>query len=183
MKYFWVLIVFSLLFISFHAMAQDTPEGKTTKAVSIAEEITEMRSTLARNVIKTDTEITEDTFKNVCGAVGKRVKEIADKEGVKIRHAAIKNRNPGNIAAPEEVRRILTLDNNRDMRSIWDTTEYDGKRYRRYIKPIFVEDSCLACHGPKDKRPKFIVDKYPDDKAYDFKTGDLRGIIEVMIPE
>ena len=51
------------------------------------------------------------------------------------------------------------------------------------MKPIFVEDACLACHGSKDKRPFFIVDKYPEDRAFDFKTGDLRGMVEVLFPE
>jgi hypothetical protein len=25
-----------------------------------------------------------------------------------------------------------------------------------------------------------IVEKYPEDKTYDFNTGDLRGIVEVI---
>ena len=61
--------------------------------------------------------------------------------------------------------------------------EIEGKGYKRYVRPIFVEPACLACHGEKDKRPDFIVKKYPKDKAFDFKVGDLRGIISVMIPD
>lgn len=58
-----------------------------------------------------------------------------------------------------------------------------GRRYLCYMRPIFVEEACLACHGPKNKRPRFIIEKYPDDKAYDFKVGDLRGMIEIMVRE
>lgn len=45
-----------------------------------------------------------------------------------------------------------------------------------------MEAACLACHGEKDSRPEFIKEKYPDDRAYGFKKGDLRGVISVLIP-
>jgi len=57
---------------------------------------------------------------------------------------------------------------------------YNLKRYLRYMRPISVKQACIACHGSKDKRPKFIVEKYPNDRAFDFKVGDLRGMIEVI---
>jgi hypothetical protein len=51
--------------------------------------------------------------------------------------------------------------------------------YRR----IDVQSSCLACHGSKDSRPAFVKEKYPADKAFNFKPGDLRGMDAVLIPE
>lgn len=178
-----ILIVFILSIFTYPAHARDEIGTKKTGAVSAAEEIIQMRSTLAQNFIKPDMEITEETFKNVCGAVAKRVKEIMEKDGYKIRHASAKYRNPVNAASPEEIKILGIFDRNRDMKGQWDIVESDGKKFQRYMKPIFVEDACLACHGSKDKRPQFIVDKYPEDKAYDFKTGDLRGMVEVMFPE
>lgn len=178
-----ILIIFILTIFTYPAHAEDEMEAKKTGAVSAAEEIIQMRSTLARNFIKPDMEITEETFKNVCGAVAKRVKEIMEKDGYKIRHASAKYRNPVNAATPEEISILETFDRNREIKGQWDIAETDGKKFQRYMKPIFVEDACLACHGPKDKRPQFIIDKYPEDRAYDFKTGDLRGMLEVMFPE
>src|SRR3989304_8341652 len=95
-----IIIILSIFTCPAHA--EDEMGAKKTGAVSAAEEIIQMRSTLARNFIKPDMEITEDTFKNVCGAVAKRVKEIMEKEGFKIRHASAKYRNPVNAATPEE---------------------------------------------------------------------------------
>jgi len=65
---------------------------------------------------------------------------------------------------------------------LWDKTTINKKSYARYVRPIFVEPACLSCHGEKNKRPAFVKKKYPEDLAYGFKAGDLRGIIEVMIP-
>ncbi len=64
-------------------------------------------------------------------------------------------------------------------RSVSGIKTIEGRGYYRYSAPIYVEKACLACHGAKDKRPAFIVKKYPEDKAYGFKEGDLRGIISV----
>lgn len=37
----------------------------------------------------------------------------------------------------------------------------------------------MACHGTKTSRPAFVKQNYPDDKAFDFKVGDLRGMYAV----
>jgi hypothetical protein len=59
----------ALAMFTTHSMA----DGPTDKVKAIAEEITEMRSTLAKTFVKDNSTITEETFQNVCGAVGKRV--------------------------------------------------------------------------------------------------------------
>ena len=183
MKTIIVITMLILSIFTYPAHAGDEVGKMKAGAVSAAEEIIQMRSTLAQNFIKPDLEITEETFKNVCGAVARRVKEIMEKDGYKIRHASAKNRNPVNAAAPDEISILDTFDRSREIKGQWDKAEADGKKFQRYMKPIFVEDACLACHGSKDKRPQFIIDKYPEDSAYDFKTGDLRGMVEVMFPE
>lgn len=169
-----------ILSVPAYLFAEEGLEARKVAAITAADEIINMRSSLAQAFIKPDMEITEETFKSVCGAVQKRVKEIMEKEGLKIRHAAVKNRNPNFAARPDEVKILDAFDKDRGIKDKWDTVEMDGKKYLRYMRPIFVESACTACHGPKDKRPKFIVEKYPNDKAFDFKVGDLRGMIEVM---
>jgi hypothetical protein len=177
------LAIPGLLILTFSTAGAEELEAKKVSAVTAADEIVNMRSSLAQAFIKPDMEITEETFKNVCGAVAKRVKEISEKEGFRIRQAAVKNRNPNHEAKPDEVKVLESFDKDRNLKDKWDSAEMEGKRYQRYMRPIFVEEACLACHGPKEKRPRFIVEKYPNDKAYDFKVGDLRGMIEVMIEE
>ena len=51
--------------------------------------------------------------------------------------------------------------------------------YRR----IDVQPSCMACHGARASRPAFVKKNYPDDKAFDFKPGDLRGMYAMHLPE
>lgn len=164
------------------AVAEKMTDADRIKAKTIAVEIIQMRNELAASLIQSDMTITPDIFKNVCGAVKKRAMELAKKENVRIRHAAIKNRNPAHAATEEETEFHQAFLEHPDMEDIRNETELDGKRYKRYIRPIYVEQACLACHGEKEKRPDFIKKKYPDDKAFGFEAGDLRGIIEVMVP-
>lgn len=147
-----------------------------------AEEIIEMRGALAKTLTRPGPELTEDDFKKVCGAVGKRVQEITGKEGVRIRHAAIRFRNPDNEATPEEAALIKRFDSDRRLKDLWEDVKTGGKAAVRYSRPIYVEKACLACHGKKEERPGFVIDKYPGDRAYGFDAGDLRGIISVTAP-
>lgn len=164
------------------AAAAPAREDRRIAAIRSADEIIALRSSLAKTFIMPNTAVTEETFKNVCGAVAKRVKEISKKEGVIIRHAAVRYRNPLNAATPQEAYLINKFDINRNSRDFWDTAVIDDKGYLLYARPIFVEEACLSCHGPGEARPRFIAEKYPDDRAFGFKTGDLRGIILILIP-
>ena len=164
------------------ALAAEVANTPEEKAMAAADEIITMRSALAAEFIKPGAVIDEETFKKVCGAVAKRAKDITEKTGVKIRHAAVKNRNPLNAADEREQALIERFEADKNLSELWEDFESDGKAHKRYTRPIFVEEACLACHGPKEARPGFIKAKYPDDKAYGFKEGDLRGIISVTVP-
>lgn len=50
-----------------------------------------------------------------------------------------------------------------------------------FFEPIKVESVCLNCHGTVGEQinpgvAKKIAELYPNDKAIDFKTGELRGM-------
>ena len=61
--------------------------------------------------------------------------------------------------------------------------EQEGQPGFRYYRRIIVEGSCLACHGARESRPQFVKDGYPDDRAYNFEAGDLRGVYSVFIAD
>ena len=47
------------------------------------------------------------------------------------------------------------------------------------LKPIYINDVCLKCHGSNisSQTQKLIESHYPKDKATGYKIGDLRGFI------
>ncbi len=54
--------------------------------------------------------------------------------------------------------------------------EFVGNRYR-YLRPIYIKNACLKCHG----EPAGSIDP-AGRKREGYKVGDLRGAISVMFP-
>jgi Protein of unknown function (DUF3365) len=149
------------------------------KAVTEIEFLDQMRSGLASGLEDTPEEPTIATFMEVCAPVGQQAATIAQENGWQVRQVALKYRNPAHKPQDAvEVEALAQLAEHPNLKAFWQE-ENDGVHYFRRIN---IEASCLACHGAKNQRPAFIQDKYPEDLAYDFQVGDLRGLYEVIIP-
>lgn len=59
---------------------------------------------------------------------------------------------------------------------------FEGNYYR-YSQPIYVQESCLKCHGDPKDAPADVIAKYGDKQAFGYKLGDVRGIISVKLPD
>ena len=61
-----------------------------------------------------------------------------------------------------------------------------GSAELRYLRPIRVQEPCLACHGPTAQlAPEvrtLLATRYPADQAVNYAVGDLRGAISVRVP-
>jgi len=110
-------------------------------------------------------------------------------KGIYIRRVSLRNRNPNNFPDDFEKRVLNQFELLRQDNELNNTTEYaeisvEGDyKYLRYLKPIIVQVECLNCHGSQteiipDVR-NLIVQKYPDDKAKGYKSGDLRGAVSI----
>lgn len=66
-----------------------------------------------------------------------------------------------------------------------EVLESGGETTLVYYQPIIVNPLCLKCHGnPNDISPetRSLLNKlYPNDTAVGYQSGDLRGLIEVVI--
>ncbi len=72
-----------------------------------------------------------------------------------------------------------------DTLEVYGIVTQDSVRMFHYIKPIFVREMCLNCHGSRERMKDLIYSairaRYSNDKALDYKTGDLRGAESVQI--
>lgn len=59
--------------------------------------------------------------------------------------------------------------------------KYEGKNYR-YARPLFIEQSCLQCHGDPKDAPRAMIARYGSEKAFGYKVGQVRGVISVTVP-
>jgi hypothetical protein len=111
-------------------------------------------------------------------------------EGVYVRRVSLKVRNPANT--PDEMERttLETLASRYASGQLpAELVEVRGRGSERrvhYLRPILVQEKCLACHGAPaqiDPAVKQIVSaRYPTDAAVGYRAGDLRGAISVRVP-
>ncbi len=183
----WLLLALALGSLGWGAaaaLAQPDP-AQLAKAVESVEYLDQLRRGLAASLAGSPpAAVDAETFKQVCRPVAVQAQALAQENGWQVKQIAQKYRNPEH--APDNLHATMALarfQRDPELIGFWDREVLDGQRGIRYYRRINVEASCLACHGPKDSRPAFIVSKYPQDRAYDFKVGDLRGMYAVFIPQ
>ena len=178
----FVVMVLLLIMNPSLANAQTDP-AQLAKAVQEIENLDAMRIGLASTLEGSTTEPTIETFKEVCKPVGMRAMQLSKENGWQVKQIATKYRNPAH--APDNLHAVMALakfKNDPELMGFWDSETIDGQQGTRYYRRINVESSCLACHGGKNARPQFVKDKYPQDLAFDFNVGDLRGMYSAFIP-
>ncbi len=154
-----------------------------SKAVVAMEQLDQMRISLAASLEGRSEEPTMETMKEVCKPVGMRAVAIGEENGWQVRQVATKFRNPDHAPANAQERQVIDLFNRHpEINGLWEPAAGEQGAGLNYYRRINVETSCLACHGTKASRPAFIKDNYPEDKAFDFKPGDLRGMYAVILP-
>jgi hypothetical protein len=154
------------------------------RAVDQMEQLDRMRISLASTLEGSTEEPTMDTMRQVCMPVGKRAKAIGRENGWTVRQVASKYRNPDHAPAGGQDNGVIDLfSRHPEITGLWEPATADQGAGVNYYRRIDVQASCLACHGSKDSRPAFVSAKYPTDRAFNFKPGDLRGMYAVFIPE
>lgn len=173
------LLTFSLIFLPMNQVkAQPQPE-QLSEAIQEIEFLDRMRQSLASTLKETDEKPTLETFKQVCKPVGMRAKQLSQNNPWDVKQVAEKYRNPAHAPTAREAVALEKFAKNPDLFGFWETSNQETFYYRR----INVEATCLKCHGAKAQRPDFVKQRYPEDKAYNFEVGDLRGMYRVVIPE
>lgn len=165
------------------AQANTSPD-QLAKAVEAIENLDALRSGLASTLEGKTEPPTAETMKTVCKPVGMEAKRIAQTEGWQLRQVSQKYRNPEH--RPQNATELVALEQfsaNSELQGLWQRGQVNGQPGTHYFRRINVSPGCLACHGQKSRRPQFVANNYPEDLAYDFKPGDLRGMYATFIPD
>lgn len=143
-----------------------------------------MRSGLASSLDGRSEAPTLETMKQVCRPVGMRAMQLSQENGWQVEQIATKYRNPAHAPdGPQAQMALAKFEQDAHLMGFWDREIKAGEAGTRYYRRINVEASCLACHGLKERRPQFVESNYPQDLAYNFRVGDLRGMYSVFIPD
>lgn len=87
-------------------------------------------------------------------------------------------RNPLNNADVDELKAINYFKKNKKRTDYFNAK---NDKYYQYASALRIENRCLKCHGAKKDAQDFIRNNY--DKAYNYKLGDVRGILSIKIPK
>lgn len=105
-------------------------------------------------------------------------KKISEEYDVAIGRTSYKVRNPDN--EPLDWHEPFVEERVKE-----DVMLVKGGEDLRYMSPIMTGEVCLNCHGTAEQIPdeveKMLAEKYPEDEATGFATGDVRGWFWVEI--
>jgi hypothetical protein len=151
-------------------------------AVETIEGVDGLRVRLAEALANDPRPVDIATFAQVCAPVRAEVRRIARERGWTIEQLAERYRVPAHAADPQAITILSWMEEHPELTGVWLRTSGGSKAGIRYLRRIDVGPACLRCHGAKEDRPAFVVERYPDDRAYGFRAGDLRGLYSVQIP-
>jgi hypothetical protein len=127
-----------------------------------------------------------DAAVRICADTAQRFTEAyARQYGIELRRAALRWRNPRNRADSLEAYWIERFQQWKQEGRTLDTVvvlRYDG--YVHVLKPIVLGNPiCLMCHGTAEEIPpavaQLLQERYPEDRARNFRLGDVRGALSV----
>jgi len=116
---------------------------------------------------------------------------ISLNKGVILKRTSLKVRNNINIASSWEINILNQFEKRKVLGESIGSIDYqevyfdsNNKPFFRYMKAIPTGEVCLTCHGSNIKASlqTRINELYPEDKAYGFKIGDIRGAFSVQTP-
>lgn len=171
-----------LVFFVYKRTRREFVKEVREKAKLIAMELETTRNYLASALQNSKIGITEQTKFFIpavsANAIGTK---FAEKTGYIIRQTSRKYRNLFNKPDHFEEDVLRKMEENPNLFEYWSDDVIDGKRVERYLYALYVKEDCLLCHGSKEKAPEFIRKNYA--VGYDYKVGELRGAISVVIPK
>jgi diguanylate cyclase (GGDEF)-like protein len=111
--------------------------------------------------------------------------KMYEENGYYIKHTSQQYRNVKNRPNLYEEVMLKELEASQN-KEVAKRIMFNGKDSLHYGLALRVEKSCLQCHGkPYDEVPKQLYDRLVSeygDIAFNYKEGDLRGMVSIIIP-
>lgn len=118
-------------------------------------------------------------------AIGKISQEYPnwDKSGFSFENVSDQPRNPEHTADEVELQAMEYFRQHPEAQVLFkpfNNAKKNGEEYYLYARPIWIEKHCLKCHGNREDAPPVVRDRY--DTAWNYKVGDLRGLLSIKLP-
>lgn len=121
----------------------------------------------------------------VCSEVAPQIAREHSRDGLVVRRVSLKTRNPENAPDPWEREQLARMEAETASGARPEETVARTEGELRLLRPIFVVGTCLTCHGePAGLDPgvrRLLAERYPDDQATGYRSGDFRGAVSVRV--
>ncbi|MDH5561744.1 MAG: DUF3365 domain-containing protein, partial [Deltaproteobacteria bacterium] len=171
-------------YIAYDHTRQDAVSELNNTADNIRGILMATRRVYHQQFLKSDVPLTEKTLGFLPAYALNRIsKDFQNWEdtGISFNNVSDQPRNPHQKADKAEMEALDYFRENKQEEKFASTYENEkGDTYYLFAWPIWVEPYCLKCHGKKTEAPKTIQELY--DTGFDYKVGDLRGVMSIKIP-
>jgi len=128
---------------------------------------------------------------DVCHNAAQKITDSFKTDKQSVRRVSLQVRNPKNkpdLYEKEKLKQMVADHKRGELKNeYYEIVEEDGVKYFRYLSPILIKPPCLSCHGKKENLSPAVLKalkvKYPEDKAFGYSNGDLRGAFSVIIKQ
>jgi hypothetical protein len=125
----------------------------------------------------------------VCSEVAQERTAAHAADGVYVRRISDRLRNPMNAPDDSEARELERMHEleaeGRLPPEIIRLVQQGDRRSLQLLRPIRIQQPCLACHGAADaidpEVRRILAERYPGDQAVGYSVGDLRGAVSVRV--
>ena len=181
-----LVTVFGVLeYHTYHAMRESGLRHLQQRAEKVHYFIMSMRRVYQKQFLESGVALNEHTVgflpASSLNKISRDYAENWDTSGFTVNTVSDEPRNPRQRADGIELEAMAHFRDNPDAEVLF--RPFSGPRgapYYLYARPIWVEESCLKCHGSRSEAPPSIRDTY--HTAYDYQVGDLRGLLSIKLP-
>ncbi len=118
---------------------------------------------------------------------------ISRQKGMRVTRVALRPRNPS-LGEPDAWEQKTLLDFEKrvakgekaEAMEHHEIVHEPAGDYFRYMKSIAMSPPCLLCHGPADQLSEGVRaqlrQEYPNDRAVEYRLGQIRGAVSIKKP-
>jgi signal transduction histidine kinase/DNA-binding NarL/FixJ family response regulator len=179
-----LFIFISVEFINYQTTKQEVENNLQEQAEKVRSLLMATRRIYHKQFINSEVSLTDKTLGFLpAHALGKISDDYPnwDDSGFSFNNVSDQPRNPDHAADTIELTAMRYFRENPKEELLFKPfTDNNGEQFYLYARPIWIEKYCLKCHGQREKAPETIQRLY--DTAWNYKLGDLRGILSIKLP-
>ncbi len=179
-----LLIFIGVEFVNYHTTKQEVENNLQEQADKVRNMLMATRRIYQKQFLDSGIPLTEKTLGFLPAHALGRISEDYpnwDDSGFSFNNVSDQPRNPDHAADAVELEAMAYFREHPTEPILFKPfTKPNEEPFYLYARPIWIEKYCLKCHGKREDAPETIRKLY--DTAWNYKVGDLRGVLSIKLP-